>query len=69
MVDDELTRVESGRSVILQGLEEFREHLGGILTITLVPEIGRKIEVNDMDESEVLKSIDELLFEVKAHQS
>ena len=67
--DDDLTRVESGRSVILQGLEEFREHLGGILTITLVPEIGRKIEVNDMDESEVLKSIDELLFEVKAHQS
>ena len=69
MFDDDLTRVESGRSVILQGLEEFREHLGGILTITLVPEIGRKIEVNDMDESEVLKSIDELLFEVKAHQS
>ena len=68
-IRDSLTRVESGRSVILQGLEEFREHLGGILTITLVPEIGRKIEVNDMDESEVLKSIDELLFEVKAHQS
>ncbi len=68
-IRDSLTRVESGRSVILQGLEEFREHLGGILTITLVPEIGRKIEVNNMDESEVLKSIDELLFEVKAHQS
>ena len=67
--DDDLTRVESGRSVILQGLEEFREHLGGILTITLVPEIGRKIEVNDMDESEVLKSIDELLFDEKAHKS
>ena len=67
--DDDLTRVESGRSVILQGLEEFREHLGGILTITLVPEIGRKIEVNDMDESEVLKSIDELLLDEKAHKS
>ena len=67
--DDDLTRVESGRSVILQGLEEFREHLGGILTITLVPEIGRKIEVNDMDESEVLKSIDELLFDEKSHKS
>ena len=67
--DDDLTRVESGSSVILQGLEEFREHLGGILTITLVPEIGRKIEVNDMDESEVLKSIDELLLDEKAHKS
>ena len=49
--DPELSRIEAGRSVILQGLEEFREHLGGILTITLVPEIGRKIEVNDMDEN------------------
>ena len=58
--DPELSRIESGRSVILQGLEEFREHLGGILTITLVPEIGRKIEVNDMDETEILASIDEL---------
>ena len=58
--DPELSRIEVGRSVILQGLEEFREHLGGILTITLVPEIGRKIEVNDMDETEILASIDEL---------
>ena len=58
--DPELSRIEAGRSVILQGLEEFREHLGGILTITLVPEIGRKIEVNDMDETEILASIDEL---------
>ena len=58
--DPELSRIEAGGSVILQGLEEFREHLGGILTITLVPEIGRKIEVNDMDETEILASIDEL---------
>ena len=58
--DPELSRIEAGRSVILQGLEEFREHLGGLLTITLVPEIGRKIEVNDMDETEILASIDEL---------
>ena len=58
--DPELSRIEAGRSVILQGIEEFREHLGGILTITLVPEIGRKIEVNDMDETEILASIDEL---------
>lgn len=58
--DPELSRIEAGRSVILQGLEEFREHLGGILTITLVPEIGRKIEVNVIDETEILASIDEL---------
>lgn len=36
----------NGDLVILAGLEEFREHLGGELTVTLVPEIGRKMEVH-----------------------
>jgi 3-dehydroquinate synthase len=45
---------------VLKGIEEFREHLGGQLTITLVPEIGRKVEVNDMDEAEVSAAIEEL---------
>tara|TARA_B100001057_G_scaffold499389_1_gene609847 strand:+ start:7619 stop:8779 length:1161 start_codon:yes stop_codon:yes gene_type:complete len=56
----ELEKTESGKSIILHGLEEFREHLGGILTITLVPEIGRKIEVNEMDKDEILNAINEL---------
>ena len=38
---------EGGKHVILRGLEEFREHLGGRLTITLVPEIGKKTEVHE----------------------
>lgn len=58
--DADLHRTEDGRSVILHGLQEFREHLGGKLTITLVPEIGRKIEVNEMEEDEILASIEEL---------
>ncbi len=49
-----------GRLVILQGLEEFREHLGGELTITLLPEIGRKVEVHEMDEGAVVKALQEL---------
>ncbi|MFV1994129.1 MAG: 3-dehydroquinate synthase [Verrucomicrobiales bacterium] len=49
-----------GKPVILRGLEEFREHLGGTLTITLVPEIGRKIEVNEMVEEEILGALAEL---------
>ncbi len=64
--DSELHRTESGRSIILRGLEEFREHLGGQLTITLVPEIGRKVELNEMDEEEILASIDELKVRVGA---
>lgn len=34
---------------LLEGLEEFREHLGGELTIMLLEEIGRGIEVHEMD--------------------
>jgi 3-dehydroquinate synthase len=45
-----LARVDAaGRPQVLAGLEEFREHLGGRLTITLLADIGRGIEVNAMD--------------------
>ncbi len=42
-----------GKLLILKGLEEFREHLGGELTITLIPEIGRMIEVHRMEVVEI----------------
>ena len=58
--DADLERKVDGRTTILRGLEEFREHLGGELTVTLVPEIGRKLEVNEMDETEVLAALCEL---------
>lgn len=35
--------------LLTRGLEEFREHLGGELTITLIDRIGHQIEVHDMD--------------------
>ncbi|MFZ4395200.1 MAG: 3-dehydroquinate synthase [Kiritimatiellia bacterium] len=38
-----------GRLVILDGLDEFREHLGGQLTITLPDGIGKRVEVHAMD--------------------
>jgi 3-dehydroquinate synthase len=47
----------TGRLVVLAGLEEFREHLGGRLTITLLEEIGRGVEVNAMDETLVARAI------------
>tara|TARA_B100000927_G_scaffold89504_2_gene72378 strand:+ start:10901 stop:12082 length:1182 start_codon:yes stop_codon:yes gene_type:complete len=55
-----LEQEQHGRPVILAGLEEFREHLGGKLTITLVPEIGEKLEVHEMDEHAVIKSLEDL---------
>jgi 3-dehydroquinate synthase len=43
---------------ILGGLEDFREHLGGELTVTLVCGIGRAVEVHEMDEPTVLEALD-----------
>lgn len=45
---------------ILAGLEEFREHLGGELTITLLDAIGHGVEVHSMDRAEILASFREL---------
>jgi 3-dehydroquinate synthase len=39
----------AGKSVILEGLREFREHLGGALCVTLLTDIGSGVEVRDMD--------------------
>jgi len=52
---DQTTR--DGRPAILQGLQEFREHLGGELSVTLLSRIGTGIEVHDMDEKLVLQAI------------
>ncbi|MED6326563.1 MAG: 3-dehydroquinate synthase, partial [Verrucomicrobiota bacterium] len=51
---------ESGTLQILNGLEEFREHLGGKLTITLLKALGQGFEVNEMNLPLVIESIHEL---------
>jgi 3-dehydroquinate synthase len=51
---------KSGEPVILEGLEEFREHLGGELTVTLVPKIGQKLEVHEMDRDLILAAMEDL---------
>src|SRR5262249_13073167 len=55
---NELLNVDSDEDlVILKGLEEFREHLGGELTITLLRDIGRGFEVHEMDLDKVFEAI------------
>ena len=49
----------SGKELI-KGLEEFREHLGGELTITLLETMGKGVEVHQMDNDLILQSIDQL---------
>ena len=56
----ELERVRDGRREVLDGLAEFREHLGGELTITLLKRIGEGVEVHERDERVVLRALDEL---------
>lgn len=45
-----------GSMVILQGLKEFQEHLGGDLRITMLNEIGFGIEVDEIDDREILRA-------------
>jgi len=44
----------------LSGLEEFREHLGGELSITLLSEIGRGVEVHEMNPRAIATAVAEL---------
>lgn len=46
--------------MVLKGLEEFREHLGGRLTVTLLRGIGHGFEVHEMDGAVLAESILEL---------
>lgn len=58
---NELLHVDSeGALMVLKGLEEFREHLGGRLTITLLSSIGCGFEVYEMHSSPVVAAIHEL---------
>ena len=43
---------------MLAGLEEFREHLGGRLTIMLLERIGSGFEVHELDEAVLLEASD-----------
>jgi 3-dehydroquinate synthase len=56
-----LSRTGKGELTILAGLEEFREHLGGELTITLVPRIGEKIEVHEMNKNSIIAAVETLV--------
>lgn len=44
-------RDENGRCRVFSGLEEFREHLGGELTVLLLQRIGKGVDVHQMDEA------------------
>lgn len=46
--------------LVLSGLEEFRQHLGGRLTITLLEDIGKPVDVHEIDLDQMRNSIRDL---------
>ena len=50
-------RMGAHRLEILAGMEDFREHLGGKLTVALPDGIGAKIEINNMDTAVIAEGI------------
>jgi 3-dehydroquinate synthase len=56
--DEALARLDADESpALLAGLREFREHLGGELTLTLLSEIGRGVEVHEIKPEVVIESL------------
>ena len=53
---EELTPIER----LMQGLEEFRQHLGGRLTITMLRGVGDPIDVHEIDHTTMRKAINQL---------
>ncbi|MAI34595.1 MAG: 3-dehydroquinate synthase [Rubripirellula sp.] len=53
---EELTPIER----LMQGLEEFRQHLGGRLTITMLRGVGDPIDVHEIDHIVMRNAIDQL---------
>ena len=50
-------KTAEGHRAVMAGLQDFREHLGGELTITLLADIGTGVEVHEMDDACVLEAI------------
>jgi 3-dehydroquinate synthase len=45
---------------LMQGLDEFREHLGGELTLTMLEGVGRPVDVHELDRATVEAAISRL---------
>jgi 3-dehydroquinate synthase len=59
-VDELLQTTPDGSLLVIEGLDEFRQHLGGELTITLLKNIGRGFEVHEMNLPIIREAISEL---------
>ncbi len=60
-------RDAGGRREVFNGLEEFREHLGGRLTVLMLKGLGEGFDVHELDESCLEECMEELRERSTAH--
>ncbi len=48
------------RRQLLTGLEEFRQHLGGRLTLTMLKQIGRPVNVHEIDRGLMRRAVEQV---------
>ncbi len=54
---------------LFRGLEEFRQHLGGRLTLTMLSSVGHKLDVHQVDKPKMLQAIEEVAEFARRQQS
>jgi len=45
-------------SILFEGLEEFRQHLGGRLTITMLRAVGDPVDIHEVDDAKMIQAIE-----------
>lgn len=50
----------AGLRLVVNGIEEFREHLGGRLYLTLPKPLGQRLEINELTDAQVRRAIERL---------
>jgi 3-dehydroquinate synthase len=52
---------DDGRLLVQTGLEEFRQHLGGELTVTMLTALGTGVEIHEVCEHRLQRSVERLM--------
>ncbi|MFG0329030.1 MAG: 3-dehydroquinate synthase [Phycisphaerales bacterium] len=62
-----LWREEMANRALFEGIDEFREHLGGRLTVAMLDAIGRPVDVHEIDESKMSEALRRLRERASRH--
>jgi 3-dehydroquinate synthase len=57
--------VLSQTELVFDGLEEFRQHLGGRLTVTMLQGIGRPIDLHEVDRGAMKQAISHVVNRIQ----